>query len=98
MKTDFKIKVYQVVKKIPRGKVMSYVRVARLAGNPRAARAAGRALSRNPFWPKVPCHRVIYSNGQVGSWSGKGGMREKIELLKKEGVKIKNNKVTSFWT
>ena len=83
---SFQEKVYEVVKKIPRGKVLSYGHVARLAGNPRAWRAVGNILNKNPDLRNIPCHRVIKSNGRVGGY--KFGAKKKIALLKREGEVI----------
>jgi len=80
---DFKKRVYQVVKKIPKGKVMSYKKVARLAGSPRAWRAVGNILNKNRD-AKIPCHRVIRTNGKAGGYNL--GQKEKIKRLQKEGV------------
>ena len=80
---EFKEKVFAVVAKIPQGKTMSYKEVARRAGNPLASRAVGNILSKN-YDPKIPCHRVVRSNGQIGGYN-RGGMM-KTELLKKEGA------------
>lgn len=85
--TDFQRKVYAVVKKIPKGEVRSYKWVAEQIGNPRASRAVGQALRKNPFPPLVPCHRVICSDGSLGGYSK--GLDKKINLLRKEGVVIK---------
>lgn len=86
----FQDKVYQVVRKIPKGKVMTYKEVAEKTGSPRAWRAVGNILNKNRN-PKVPCHRVIKSSGQIGGY-GKG-TNKKASLLKKEGVVIRNRKV-----
>ena len=59
----FRDKVYKVVAKIPKGKVMTYKQVAIAAGNPKAARAVGSFMRTNPFAPKVPCHRVVGGSG-----------------------------------
>lgn len=80
--TEFQQKVYQVVTKIPEGKTMTYKQVAVAIGRPKAYRAVGNALNINPFAPKVPCHRVIRSDGQVGGFAS--GSKKKIQLLKKE--------------
>ena len=80
--TTFQEDVYAVVKKIPKGKVMTYKQVAEAMGHPRAARAVGTILKMNKD-PKVPCHRVIRSDGKLGGYNGFQG--KKIELLKKEG-------------
>ncbi len=88
--SEFQKKVYEVVKKISRGEVLSYREVAYKSGSPRAARAVGSALNGN-FNKNVPCHRVIKSDGSVGGF--RSGTKKKIEILKKEGVKIRNGKV-----
>jgi O-6-methylguanine DNA methyltransferase len=79
------------VRKIPEGKVLTYKKVAKLAGHPRAWRAVGNILNKNKN-PKIPCHRVIRSDGKVGGY--KNGPREKASLLNKEGVVVKNRRVT----
>ncbi|MBL7150917.1 MGMT family protein [Candidatus Microgenomates bacterium] len=86
--TSFQRKVYEVVKKIPKGEVLSYQQVARLTGYPKACRAVGNALNKNPDPKTIPCHRVIRANGKIGGF--KGGQKKKIRLLRKEGVIIKN--------
>jgi methylated-DNA-[protein]-cysteine S-methyltransferase len=88
--TKFQKSVYEIVKKIPRGKVLSYQEVAFRLTKPGAARAVGNALNRN-FDLAVPCHRVIKSDGSVGGY--RSGTKKKIEMLKKEGVLIKNGRV-----
>lgn len=79
----FKEKVLEVVKKIPKGKTMTYKEVARKAGSPNASRAVGSILKTN-FNPKIPCHRVIRSDGVAGEYNR--GRANKIKLLKKEGA------------
>jgi methylated-DNA-[protein]-cysteine S-methyltransferase len=81
----FRDKVYDVVTKIPKGSVMSYKEVATAAGKPKAARAVGYFMKTNPFAPRVPCHRVIKSDGSVGGYSGTGGSKGKLKLLLSEG-------------
>ncbi len=88
----FREKVYEVVRKIPKGKVMSYKIISKLVGSPRAWRAVGNILNKNKD-SKTPCHRVIRSNGRVGGYNQ--GMKKKIYLLKKEGIIIKDGKITS---
>lgn len=90
MVTKFQEKVYNLCKKIPKGKVTTYKIIAEKLGT-KAYRAVGNALNKNPFAPKVPCHRVVNSDGNVGGFAK--GINKKIKLLKKEGVKIKNNKI-----
>ena len=81
--TKFQNKVYEIVKKIPRGKVMTYKEVAEKIGKPRAYRAVGNALNKN-IDPTVPCHRIIRSDGSMGGY--RKGTKKKIELLKNEKV------------
>ena len=80
--TPFRQKVYNIVRRIPKGKTMTYGQVAAAIGQPRAARAVGNALNKNPFAPMVPCHRVIRSDGSVGGFAG--GSQKKLQLLKRE--------------
>ena len=87
--TKFQIKVWNYLKKIPKGKVKTYLEVAKAIGNPKAFRAVANAVGKNPYPPKIPCHRVIRSNGSVGGYSGKGGSQEKRRLLKSENVIIR---------
>jgi len=85
MKTKtFADKVRAVVRKIPKGKSMTYKQVAAKAGNPNAARAVG-AIMRTNFDESIPCHRVVRSDGSLGSYN-RGGTLGKRELLKKEGA------------
>lgn len=79
---SFKEDVYKVVKKIPKGKVMTYKQVAEAMGHPRAARAVGTILKMNKD-DSVPCHRVIRSDGRLGGYNGLKG--KKARLLKEEG-------------
>ena len=89
---SFKERVYKIVSQIPKGRVITYAEVARRAGSPRAARAVGNLMNINPFPKnKVSCHRVICSDGTVGGYAT--GTKNKIALLKKEGVRIENGKV-----
>ena len=81
MKERFSDRVYAVVRKIPRGKTMTYKQVAVAAGRPNAFRAVGNILSKN-FDPKIPCHRVIRSDGTTGGYNR--GARKKIERLRHE--------------
>ncbi len=82
---SFKIKVLGIVRKISRGKVLTYKEVAQMAGRPKAFRAVGNILSGN-FDRKIPCHRVIRSNGKAGGYNR--GAEVKIEILKREGAEI----------
>ena len=82
--TPFQRKVLEVVKTILSGETRSYKWVAERIGNPKAARAVGQALKKNPYPGIIPCHRVIRSNGKLGGYSK--GMQKKRKLLKKEGA------------
>ena len=84
-KQAFSSRVYAVVKKIPRGKVLTYIQVAAKAGNRRAARAVGTLMAKN-FNPKIPCHRVIRSDGTIGNYN-RGGPKKKLAILRKEGYR-----------
>lgn len=80
---EFRDKVRRIVKGISRGKMMTYKQVAALAGRPRAYRAVGNILSAN-FDPKIPCHRVICSDGKTGGYNRGAGL--KIRRLRSEGA------------
>ena len=86
--TPFQLKVWNYLKKIPRGKVKTYSEVAKAIGKPLAVRAVANAIGKNPLAPQIPCHRVIRSDGSLGGYSGKGGIKTKRLLLKKEGVTL----------
>ncbi|MCX8147263.1 MAG: MGMT family protein [Candidatus Woesearchaeota archaeon] len=88
----FTQKIWQLARKIPKGKVTTYKIIAKKLGT-RAYRAVGNALNKNRS-KKVPCHRVVRSDGYVGGFAG--GTKEKIRLLKKEGIKIKGKKIINF--
>lgn len=82
--TPFQKLVYDFVRKIPKGKTMTYKQVAAKIGKPNAYRAVGNALNQNPFAPEVPCHRVIKSDGSIGGFNS--GSNKKRALLIQEGV------------
>ena len=86
--TKFQQKVWQYLKSIPSGKVKTYKQVAIAIKSPKSARAVANACGKNPYAPKIPCHRVIRSDGGLGGYSGRGGIRKKLELLRSEKVKI----------
>ena len=86
--TAFQLKVWAYLKKIPRGTVVTYSAVAKGVGKPLAVRAVANAIGKNPYAPKIPCHRVIRSDGSLGGYSGKGGLKTKRFLLKKEGIRL----------
>lgn len=81
---------YNLLRKVPKGKVTTYKSIAQ-AMKTKAYRAVGNAMNKNPYAPEVPCHRVINSNGKLGGYAY--GLKKKIQMLKTEGVEIKNNKI-----
>ena len=93
MPTKFQEKVYNLCKKVPKGKVTTYKELAH-AMNSRAYRAVGQAMHNNPHYPRVPCHRVVSSNGSIGGFAH--GSKAKTRLLESEGIKIKDNKIIDF--
>ena len=86
--TKFQLKVWAYLRKIPYGTVKTYSEVAKAIGRPHAARAVANAIGKNPYAPKIPCHRVIRSDGSLGGYSGMGGLKTKRLLLKKEGIRL----------
>lgn len=91
----FAEKVYEELKKVPKGKVTTYKLLAEKLGT-EAYRAVGTALKNNPYAPAVPCHRVVKSDGRVGGFMGKVNgveVNKKIALLRDEGVEIFDGKV-----
>ena len=92
--SQFERAVYEALLAVPGGKVISYGDLAKKAGFPKAARAVGSALNKNPFAPRVPCHRVVKSSGEVGGFAH--GTERKIAILQKEGVKIEKGRIVEF--
>jgi O-6-methylguanine DNA methyltransferase len=80
----FRDRVFAIVRKIPKGKTMTYKQVATKAGNPNAARGVG-AIMRTNYDPKIPCHRVVRSDGGMGGYN-RGGAKKKRSLLTREGA------------
>ena len=100
MENAFNEKIYALLKKVPKGKVTTYKALAEKLGT-KAYRAVGQAMRCNPYAPKVPCHRVVASDGSIGGFMGKNDVnskevRKKSMMLKKEGVIIKNNKIVNY--
>jgi methylated-DNA-[protein]-cysteine S-methyltransferase len=87
---SFNEKCYLVLRKVPKGKVTTYKAIALKLGC-KAYRAVGRAMNKNPYAPRVPCHRVIASNGHLHGFAH--GLNKKAKMLRNEGVVVKNNKV-----
>jgi O-6-methylguanine DNA methyltransferase len=92
--TQFEKSVYDACRKIPKGRVSTYAEIARHIKKSKSARAVGNALNKNPFAPEVSCHRVVRSDGAVGGFAFGG--KKKVNLLKKEGVKIEKGKLVDF--
>ena len=84
--TKFQIKVWKYLITIPKGQLRTYLDVAKAIRRPKAVRAVANAIGKNPYAPKVPCHRVIRSDGRLGGYSGLGGIKTKKKLLKLEGI------------
>ena len=84
--TKFQLKVWKYLKSIPKGQTKTYKQVAISIKCPKSARAVANACAKNPYAPKIPCHRVIRLDGSLGGYSGKGGMNTKRKLLKSEGI------------
>ena len=93
MSIQFQEKIYSKLRKVPKGKVTTYGELAK-AVHSKAYRAVGQAMNKNPYSPKVPCHRVVASDGGIGGFNS--GVKNKIKLLKKEGVEVKNSKIVDF--
>lgn len=86
--TDFEMLVYQIVRNIPRGRVTSYGKISKVLGRG-TARSVGTALSKNPFAPEVPCHRVVRADGSLGGFDGHTSgprLQDKRRMLEEEGV------------
>jgi O-6-methylguanine DNA methyltransferase len=96
MIASFRDKVYEFTRKIPQGKVATYGQLAKLAGEPKAARAIGMFMRINPDAPHTPCHRVVAVDGSLRGYSGNGGIKKKKEMLLSEGVRFKKEKVDLF--
>ncbi len=86
-------RIYEAVKKIPRGKVATYGQVAAMAGNPRMSRAVGNALHKNPDGNDVPCYRVVNSKGELAEAFVFGGINVQQERLEADGIEVRDNRV-----
>ena len=89
--SEFQARVLELVSKIPKGKVTTYKELARALGCPKACRAVGNALARNPHPLEIPCHRVVRFDGRPGGY--RFGRERKVRLLIEEGIKIKEGKI-----
>jgi len=91
---SFDMEVWGLLEQIPKRKITTYGEIAKKMQNPMAARAVGNACNKNPNAPKVPCHRVVSSNGYIGGYAF--GSDKKIQILAEEGIQVKNGKVIDF--
>jgi len=88
--------VYDILSKIPHGKITSYKEIAKALGDIKAARAVGQIVSQNKWPEKIPCYKVIHSNGSIGKYSAEGGQKRKKQLLTHEGAIIRGDKVINI--
>ena len=86
-------RIYEAVKKIPKGRVATYGKVAEMAGNPRMSRAVGNALHKNPDPDHIPCYRVVNSKGELAGAFAFGGEEVQRKLLEADGIEVVNGKV-----
>lgn len=86
-------RIYEAVKRIPKGKVATYGQVAAMAGNPRMSRAVGNALHKNPDPGGIPCYRVVNSKGELSSEFAFGGKGKQQALLEADGIEVAGGKV-----
>ena len=84
---SFYKKVWLECARIPKGETRTYGWIAEKIGHPKAARAVGQALAKNPFAPDIPCHRVVRGDGSLGGYSGQGGLTTKRRMLEQEGAR-----------
>lgn len=82
--TEFQVKVWKEISKIPYGETRTYKDLAIAIGRPNSSRAVANACGKNPYPPTIPCHRVVRSDGKLGGYSGKGGIEQKRNLILKE--------------
>lgn len=86
-------RIYEAVKKIPKGKVATYRQVAQMAGNPRMCRAVGNALHKNPDPEGIPCYRVVNAKGECSGSFAFGGQAAQAERLREDGIEVVDNRV-----
>ncbi|NTV30361.1 MGMT family protein [candidate division WWE3 bacterium] len=100
MNKKFTEAIYELLRTVPQGKVVTYGDLAKAAGSPGAARAVGLAMKNNPDAPHTPCHRVVAADGSLHGYSGAGGVNRKREMLIAEGVEFYGDRVdlvTARW-
>ena len=86
-------RIYDAVRKVPKGKVATYGQIAQMAGNKRMARAVGNALHKNPDPDNIPCYRIVNSKGKLAAEFAFGGAGKQAELLEADGIKVNGGKV-----
>jgi deoxyribonuclease V len=94
--SDLAEETYRMLRQVPEGRVTSYGALAEALGAIEASRLVGHYMAVNPYAPKVPCHRVVHSDGRIGRFSSPRGVEQKIELLAKEGVRVDNGRIVDF--
>jgi methylated-DNA-[protein]-cysteine S-methyltransferase len=95
---SFSDRVYDLLRKVPKGRVTTYKEIAQALGS-KAYRGVGQAMKRNPYAPDVPCHRVVAASGRIGGFRGKrsgAAIKEKIQMLRNEGIEFSGEKVKNF--
>ena len=91
--TKFQRMVWNGIANIPKGKVLTYKELAMEIGHPKSFRAVANACAKNPYIPKIPCHRVVRKDGGLGGYSAEGGVKRKKCMLEKEGHKFNKDKI-----
>lgn len=94
---NFSDQCYQLLKQVPKGRVTTYKIIANKLGK-KCYRLIGQIMAKNQNAPKVPCHRVVKSDGRIGGYMGdlKSKIDQKITLLKQENIEVKDNKILNF--
>ena len=87
-------KIYKKLLEVPKGKITTYGELAKVVGFTNGQRAVGKIMNKNPYPVIIPCHRVVKADGKVGGYAY--GEKIKINMLKKEGVKIKDGKIKDW--
>ena len=91
--TDFQKLVWNEIAKIPKGKILTYEQIAFKINRPSSIRAVANACGKNPYAPKIPCHRVVRKDGTLAGYSAKGGINRKKKMLENEGHRFVKDKI-----
>jgi len=94
----FADRAYDLLRKVPRGRVTTYKEIAHAMGS-RSYRGVGQAMRKNPHAPEVPCHRVVSASGRIGGFQGHASgaaVQKKINMLKEEGIEFNDGKIKDF--